>query len=431
MRHMILSLTLLCGAFLTVQADNTRNLNSSYEHLLRQITLGTPAVELAGETSSDASQDDQRFWVTVEAADKYERTRLLEAGLDIVEIEATRVSGFAHANLLAAFKQRRSAPMVYSAVPLKVYLASAAKNSPPVDSAYHNYFQTTELLKSMAAKNDDIASLFSIGKTVEGRDIWCLRLNNSAKGTVASAKPGAFFLGNMHAREHLANEVPLLLAAWLLEKRNDAAVKQYLDTLDIYIVPMNNPDGAEFDVKSGKYRMHRKNMAKNGNGSVGVDLNRNYDAWWCERGASHSSWSDTYCGPKAFSEPESQAIKAFFEARPNLRTHISYHSFASTILYPWGGSETEIENAKDRNTFVKIATEMGKLNGYHPQKASDMYVAAGESCDWAYQATGVFAFTVELEGRGFYPGAAIITHAVETNIKAALYLLSVTDDPYK
>jgi len=431
MRRMILTLALLCGVFLAVQAGDTGNIDTSYEQMLRHITPDATGVHhLAGETST-APQDDQRFWVTVDAANKYERTRLLEDGLDIVEIEATKVSGFAHANMLADFKQRRSAPVVRSAVPLKDYLATVSKDLPAVDSAYHNYSQTTLLLRSMAANNSDIASLFSIGKTVEGRDIWCLRLNSSAKGTAVSAKPGAFFLGNMHAREHLANEVPLLLAAWLLEKRNDAALKKYLDTLDIYIVPMNNPDGAEFDIKTGSYQMYRKNMAKNSNGSTGVDLNRNYDSWWCEQGASHSSWSDTYCGPKAFSEPESRAIKAFFEARPNLKTHISYHSYASTILYPWGGSEEEIDNVKDRNAFVKIAREMGKLNGYHPEKASEMYIATGESCDWAYKTTGVFAFTFELEGNGFYPGAPIITRAVEKNIKAALYLLSVTDNPYK
>lgn len=404
MRRMILSLTLLCGAFLAVKA---------------------------GEPSTYSPKEDQRYWVTVDAADKYERTRLLEAGLDIVEIEATKVSGFAHANMLTAFKQRKSAPVIRSAVPLKDYLASATKNSFAVNSAYHNYSQTTQLLKSLASKNSDIASLFSIGKTVEGRDIWCLRLNSSAQGMADSAKPGAFFMGNMHAREHLANEVPLMLAAWLLEKRNDSVVKKYLDTLDIYIVPMNNPDGVEFDIKTGHYRMHRKNMAQNSDGSVGVDLNRNYGSWWCEQGASHSPWSDTYCGPNAFSEPESRAIKAFFEARPNLRTHISYHSFASTILYPWGGSEGNIENQKDRSVFVKIATEMGKRNGYRPEKASEMYISSGDSCDWAYQTSGVFAFTFELEGRGFYPGAPIITRAIEKNIKAALYLLSVTDNPYK
>src|SRR3989338_8883179 len=163
----------------------------------------------------------------------------------------------------------------------------------------------------MAAASPAVSSLFSIGKTVEGRDIWCLRVNANAKGETPSSKPCAFFLGNIHAREHLANEVPLLLAAWLLEHRNDAEVKKYISSLDIYVVPMGNPDGAEYDIKTGNYQYYRKNMAKNAGGSRGVDLNRNFDSWWCEAGASDYPGADTYCGPKAFSEPESQHIKRF------------------------------------------------------------------------------------------------------------------------
>ncbi|OGS05477.1 MAG: hypothetical protein A3I76_07130, partial [Elusimicrobia bacterium RIFCSPLOWO2_02_FULL_61_11] len=276
-----------------------------------------------------------------------------------------------------------------------------------------------------------ISSLFSIGKTVEGRDIWCLRINSNAKGETPSSKPGALYIGNHHAREHLSNEVPLLFAAWLFDHKNDADIRQYISGLDIYIIPMLNPDGAEFDIKTGSYKYQRKNMSYNADKSRGVDLNRNYDSWWCESGASTYPGSDTYCGPRAFSEPESQAVKKFIEARRNLKTHISYHSYASTILYPWGGQEADIANAKDRTAFINIATAMGKLTGYHPEKSSDMYVATGDSCDWAYAAAGIFAFTFELEGNSFYPGAAIINRTVTSNIKAAVYLLSVTDNPYK
>ena len=78
-----------------------------------------------------------------------------------------------------------------------------------------------------------------------------------------------------------------------------------------------------------------------------------------------------------------------------------------------------------------LAAAMGKLTGYRPEKSSDMYVATGDSCDWAYSTAGIFAFTFELEGNSFYPGGAIINRAVISNIKAAVYLLSVTDNPYK
>jgi len=426
MKKILLSIALLGVLSISVRAEE----NFSFNQLLKQITTVEPvaAPEPLSERSAP-SVSDGRYWVTVKAADKYARTRLLEAGMDIVEINKDSVSGFAGPYTMGLLSSK--AFVVQSRMTVAEYAASQGKDFPAADAAYHNYKETTDLLKSMAAKNPDIASVFSIGKTTEGRDIWCLRINSGAKGEAPSAKPGALYIGNHHAREHLSNEVPLLFAAWLLDHRNDADIKNYIAKLDIYVIPMLNPDGAEYDIKTGSYQYFRKNMSINQDKTRGVDLNRNYDSWWCQAGASTYPGADTYCGPKAFSEPESQAVKKFVEARKNLKTHISYHSYASEILYPWGGSDADVPNVKDKQVFEKVGAEMGKLTGYRSYKSSEMYVATGDSCDWAYAAGGIFAFTFELEGRGFYPGAAIITKTVTSNIKAAVYLLSVTDNPYK
>jgi len=427
MKKIFLSLALVnLLAFTANAGENLAPSNISYDQLLGQITaepvlVPAPAADKAGFVS----ETDGRFWVTVKAADSHARTRLLEAGFDIVEINKDSVSGIAGPEMMAALSSK--AFVVQSRVPMA---ALAAKDFPSADAAYHNFKETTDLLKQMASANSDIASMFSIGKTTEGRDIWCLRINSNAKGEAASSKPGAFFLGNVHAREHLANEVPLLFAAYLFDHKNDADIKKYISTLDIYIIPMGNPDGAEYDIKNGSYQYYRKNMSTNSDKSRGVDLNRNFDSWWCEAGASTYPGADTYCGPKAFSEPESQRLRDFMLARKNIRTHISYHSYASEILYPWGGSDEDVPNLKDKQFFEKVGGEMGKMTGYRSHKSSEMYIATGDSCDWAY-AAGILAFTFELEGRGFYPGSAILSGAVSKNIKAAVYLLSVTDNPYK
>ncbi|MGD9641610.1 MAG: M14 family metallopeptidase [Elusimicrobiales bacterium] len=427
MRNTLFTFVLLAVSAVTALAGD--NANVSYEQLLREITTPPASASVPEAKAAFVQQAEGRYWVTIKTSDKRERTALLEAGLDIVEVERDRVSGIAGPELEGLLASK--SVTVLGKTPLAAYFTSFAKDFPSQDEIYHNYQETTDRLRSLAAANSDIASLFSIGKTVEGRDLWCLRVNSNAKGETPSSKPGAFFLGNIHAREHLANEVPLLFAAWLLEHRSDAEIKKYISSLDIYVLPMGNPDGAEYDIKNGDYQYYRKNMAKNANGSRGVDLNRNFDSWWCESGASTYPGADTYCGPKAFSEPESQHIKRFMESRRNIRTHISYHTYGSLILYPWGGNEADVPDERDRNVFIKAGDAMAKLTGYYSQKSSDMYVATGDSADWAYAATGAFAFTFELEGRGFYPGAAIIKNSVEKNIKAGLYLLGITDNPYK
>lgn len=428
MKNLLLSIAVLAATAFPLSAEG----NVSYDQLLGQVTSfesELPVMPLPDQSRAEyAAAVEGRYWVTVQAADKHARTRLLEAGFDIAEIGRDTVSGFAGPELISQLAAKAFVIRGKQVIPARF---SDEKDFPSADAIYHNYQETYDTLKQLNAANPDVTSLFSLGKTIEGREIWCLRINSSAKGETPSSKPGAFFMGNLHAREHLTAEVTLLLAVWLMEHRNDADVKKYISTLDIYIAPMANPDGAEFDIKTGSYQYYRKNMAKNAGGSRGVDLNRNFDSWWCESGASTYPSADTYCGPRAFSEPESQHIKRFFESRRNLKTHISFHSYASEILYPWGGQEADVPSEQDKRAFIKIATEMGKLTNYAPIKSSDMYVATGDSADWAYAATGALSFTFELEGRGFYPGAAIVKGAVERNIKASVYLLSVTDNPYK
>ncbi len=404
--------------------------NPSFNQLADQVRTPAPPAPRAVEPAIDTALSRDAgggYWVTVKAADSRARTRLLEAGLDIVEIKGENSSGFADQHTLELLSSRGYP--VANKMTMAEYTASKWRGFPVADAAYHDYKETTVLLKSLAAGNPDIASLFSIGKTSEGRDIWCLRINSNARWETPSSKPGAFFLGNLHAREHLTNEVPLLLAAWLLDHKNSSDVKKYIDTLDIYIVPMANPDGVEYNIKTGRYIHHRKNMSVNQDKSLGVDLNRNFDSWWCEAGASDYPGSDSYCGPKVFSEPESRALKRFMEARKNLKTLISYHSYSSEILYPWGGSDADVP-VRDKAVFEKLGAEMGKLTGYVSHKSSEMYIATGDLCDWAYAAGGIFAFTFELEGDGFYPGSFIIDSAAARNIKAAVYLLGVTDNPY-
>ncbi|MEA3307108.1 MAG: M14 family metallopeptidase [Elusimicrobiota bacterium] len=377
---------------------------------------------------------DERFFITVMASTREERTRLMELGLDIQEIYKTKVSGIAHQKTVALLSQKGY--VIEDKITLADYAHNFFKDFPSADAAYHNYDEMIEVLQAITAANSDIVSLYSIGKSLEGREIWTLRINSNAKGTEKSNKPGAVFIGDHHAREHISVEVPLLHAAWLLENRNQSDIKNYIETLDIYIIPMLNPDGAEYDIATGRYRWHRKNTRKNPDGNIGVDLNRNYDFRWGGAGASHSTYSDTYCGPSVFSEPETQVAKKFFESHDNLKTYISYHSYAELVLYPWGGIYDPVENENDRKAFIAMAKEMAALTGYTPKQSSDLYAATGDATDWTYGERGVFSFTIELSpasswGGGFYPGVSILEKTVKDNIAAANYLLSMTADPYK
>ena len=373
---------------------------------------------------------DHRSWVTVAAGDAASRTAAASAGLSIEEVRPGEVSGFATDAALARLKAKGLS--VRSSQPLMSRFG--ALDFPRQDADFHNYSEAVAALQAVAASAPDLVSLFSIGKSFEGRDLWALRLNTDAKGTAPSKKPGIVFMGAHHAREHLSVEVPLRIAQRLVAQRAEPAIARLLKERDVYFIPLVNPDGAEYDVSGDKYHMHRKNMRPNGDGSTGTDLNRNYAFRWGGQGASGDPRDDTYHGPSAFSEPETQAVKAFVEARPNLTVLLSYHTFSELVLYPWGGTDESISDATALAAFKNMATEMAGMTGYRAMQSSDLYVATGDTCDWAWAERGIFAFTFELTPKsmwdgGFYPGAAAIAKTTQANWRPALYLIDLADDP--
>ncbi len=306
---------------------------------------------------------------------------------------------------------------------------------PSKDSDYHDYSEMTQKLRQIQQLHSDITELKSIGRTVEGRDIWALVIKANKNSTTT---PQAIFMGGHHAREHLSVETPLRLAEWLLQQYSagNARIQALVDEREIHIIPAVNPDGLEFDISGFRYKMWRKNRNLNSDGTYGVDLNRNYGYKWGTGGSSSNPRSDTFKGPAPFSEPETQAIQAYVKSLNRAKVLLSFHTFSELILYPWGHSKDSIANPKDLQVFEKMANQMATWNKYKPMQASDLYIASGDTTDWAYGELGIFAFTFELDPKqqligGFYPGDEIIEGVVEKNKEAFLYMIDLADDPYR
>lgn len=307
---------------------------------------------------------------------------------------------------------------------------------PSKDAAYRTYQEVVDELKEHARNYPDIVSLFSFGSTIEGRDIPGIRITAPENRTSGAFIPGIIFTGSHHAREHLSTEVPMNILKYILENyQTDTSISNLISTRDIYFVPIINPDGALHDIKGRKYKYWRKNRVLNASKKFyGVDLNRNYSYGWGTGGSSNSESSDVYMGPKPFSEPETQAVREFIEEHANIRIFLSFHTFSELILYPWGGKSDPV-GGRDQLVFEKMAQTMAKWNNYTPEQASDLYIASGDTCDWAYGDHGIFCFTFELSPKsmwngGFYPGTTIIEKASNVNIKPALYLIEHAADPY-
>lgn len=297
---------------------------------------------------------------------------------------------------------------------------------------YHTPTEGIDFFSNLAGAFSDIAVLQSIGKSVEDRDLWALRITDNPQ-VVEADEAQIFFCALHHAREWATHELILNLAEYLLTRyESDLRVQHIVDNSVVWILLAANPDGFEYTWTVD--RMWRKNRQPNGGGSYGVDLNRNYEYNWeyDSVGSSGNPWSETYRGPSPASEPETQAIQAFLEAeKPAIA--VTYHTYSQLVLYPWGytgtvnmEAYTSLRAIADR--YASIAQSVHGMT-YTPGTINyGLYPVNGDLTDYAYGAHGILAYTPELRPASYGLGGFSLPEEQikpnnEENLLVALWLM--------
>ncbi len=299
--------------------------------------------------------------------------------------------------------------------------------------AYHTYDEMLLALQTAEARFPDICKLYDIGDTWEktqgiaDRDIWALKISDEPWYEDPN-EPEILFEGNHHARELISVEVPLgIIRELLTQYGRDPQITNMVDTKEIWVVPMVNPDGhVRVETVDSWWR---KNMDRNGSSNPsewGVDLNRNYGYEWGydNWGSSPFKWAEDYRGTGPFSEPETQAIRDLAESH-DFSIAISYHSYGDLFLFPWDYTNAD---TPDEPTYERISQAYTQFNGYTWGNANDgiIYNTNGDHDDWMYgeQTTKnmVFGATVEV-GHTFWPPDSQIPVLVDQNLQSALILI--------
>lgn len=414
--------------------------NNSRVLLLAAGLLGAPAF---ASTQQDTTNSDdvalfgaKTHYIEIRSDSKYLRTKVQNLGFAIDEVRSDRffVAGNKKdAELLSALGVKTRV----QEIPERWMSMDFGFDSP----RYTSFPQAVEKMDRLVASHPSLLTKLSLGKSLENRDVPLIRISSRTLGQAETEQlPVVFFTGCHHAREHMSVEIPLRMIEWLAENyESNADVKRLLDTREVYIAPVINPDGHIYDYTDGRRgRSWRKNRRRNNDGSFGVDLNRNYAYQWGTGGSSTNPRSDTYMGTQPFSEPETQNVKFFVESQPRMTVLTTFHSFSELILYPWGHSYDKIGetrgNPADLPIFEKMARDMSRWNNYRPQQSSDLYIASGDTTDWAYGEHGIFSFTFELSPTsiwtgGFYPSPSTIAPTFRENIKPMLYMIEFADNP--
>ena len=117
-----------------------------------------------------------------------------------------------------------------------------------VEVAWNQYYDTAGLASILARLNKAfprLTKLYSIGKSHDGRDLWCLEITAPA-GLEAARKPGMYIDGNIHGNEVQGGEVVAYTAWYLCHQYGKLeAVTDLLDHYVFYLVPTINPDGRD------------------------------------------------------------------------------------------------------------------------------------------------------------------------------------------
>lgn len=298
---------------------------------------------------------------------------------------------------------------------------------------FRTYDQVKGALRSLAERFPTLAKLEDIGDSGEkvagksDRDILALRLSNSG-AAAGAAKPRTLWIGGVHAREIANPEELVRWATRTLEGYGrDPEATAILDTREIDIVPIVNPDGHAvveqgYAEKNGSKLWHRKTTSP----PNGTDPNRNYDFHWGTVGSSSNPQSEIYRGPSPASEPEVQAVQRFATAnKPNLM--IDWHSYSRLVLYPWGDTH---KPAPDYEGLRGIARKFAGFNHYTPEQGIDLYATSGSSKDWAYGTLGIPAFTVET-GDDFHQSDKQYEETWALNAPVMTYAAKIADKPYE
>lgn len=391
--------------------------------------------------------DDTPYYWDVSVTSQAQRDIIEGAGIEMVPAGPGKVTIAVDEAGAQALRDKGLKPSkrepVYKSTPGELRAPEANK------SFYGGYHTSAEMLKhtrDVAAKYPGIAQVHDIGKTwLAGRgsggstmNVICLtgiakqatdQEKASAKTTLApngcalsptSTKPRFLLTAQIHARELATGEIAWRWIDYLANGYGtDSTATSILDNTEVWVVPVTNPDGVDVVASGGnRPKMQRKNVDNSqtpsscsvvdgsGNGP-GVDLNRNFTVRW--GGDSRNPCSQTFQGPRAASEPETQAVqslyaKLFTNQRPAGSADvpdtakgvvIDLHSYGNYGIIPTAATP---KNREQLRALIKKVVPAGFTVGTDEETVG--YSTWGTTDDQAHGALGLASFTIEIGPNG-------------------------------
>jgi hypothetical protein len=290
-------------------------------------------------------------------------------------------------------------------------------------------------LKGIVDKYPAIARRVEIGKSIEGRPIEGVELAGDVGGR--DGRPVFAVLGAHHAREWPSAEMPMEYALDLARNYGkDARITSMLDRVRVIALPVMNPDGFNVSRTAGPTPFddtpattpfsaadtaaYKRKNCRPAAGSEdipcitrpavqGVDLNRNYGAFWGGVGSSEIPAEQQYRGPAPYSEPEAEAFHKLSSTR-SIVTVISHHTYTAEGIWlrqpgfcDADGCQRTDDIVPDEAGMKALGDAMGTATGWLSDLGWDIGEITGATEDWNYFAQGAYGYTPEQRGPNFHP----------------------------
>ena len=286
---------------------------------------------------------------------------------------------------------------------------------------YTSYNECVDFFKAASKSNPELFQVEVIGKTWEERDIIAVKITTDVANH--AKKPALFYTGTIHAREWIGIELSLSFAKYILEHIDyDPRLKRILKSTTLYMVPCANPDG--FEYSRNHFSFWRKNRRNNGDGTYGVDLNRNFSVGFAP---NKNTSSNVYSGPAPFSEPETAALRDFVESHENITIALDYHSQGNVFFPAHNFIHEDAEDAVDLNILAcnmaeEIRKESGREYGVHMGKPP-VHLISGSGREF-YYSKGALALVAEVGTRNISDYIEHMSENIKENIPALMIAMN-------
>jgi len=270
-------------------------------------------------------------------------------------------------------------------------------------TSYPTWGQMTDWLEEMETDHPGICRLISIGQSVQGRDLWVMKISDNA--AVEEAEPEVKLISSMHGNENLGVPLCLNLIEYLLEGYgSDPEVTGLVDNREIFIMPLMNPDGY---THGSRYNAN------------GVDLNRDFPDFVTDP-------VNTIDGRAV-----ETALVMLWQPNQTFVLSANFHTGARVVNYPW---DSTYDYNPDDTFFYNLS--LGYAFRNEPMwnsssfengvvRGSLWYVIHGGMQDWNYYWYADYDVTIELSNPSSPPPSQIAGYW-DDNRESMLYLIDLS-----